>query len=251
VLTASGLWRVENQTRYDTADIVALFNAVEEYIQSVSSEPLASRCDAKQGVVRFRDYSPANRVVEINHWIDGVRQRVTQVCYLRRDNGRCRSDRVVGLIVPSKLYGSALEALCGGGAETSEDTAPEAFSRALVLDLIRHLYHSADWQGLSSAKLPSVKIMKKRATKKQTLAVRGDLLNKAGVEVGDAFGRVYEALSTLRSVEARYQALPEVLTPVGMKPSFTLEDVQKAVALTSEILAALSTDSDTIRSAQQ
>jgi len=251
VLTSSGLWRIENQTRYDTADIVALFNTVEEYIQSTSSEPLASRCDAKQGVVRFRDYSPANRVVEIDRWVDGVRERVTQVCYLRRDNGRCRSDRVVGLLVPSKLYGSPLEALCGGGAETSEDTAPEAFSRALVLDLIRHLYHSGDWRGLSSMKLPLVKVMKKRATKKQTLAVRGDLLKKAGVEVGDAFRRVYEALSTLRSVEARYWALPEVLTPVGMMPSFTLEDVQKAVELTNGILSALSIDSDTIRRAQQ
>lgn len=251
MLTASGLWRIENQTRYDTADIVALFNAVEEYILGVSSEPLASRCDAKQGVVRFRDYSPAHRVVKIDHWIDGVRQSVKQVCYLRRDNGRCRSDRVVGLLVPSKLYGSPLEALCGGGAETSEDTAPEAFSRALVIDLIRHLYFSTDWLGLSRVTLPPVKIMKKRATKKQTLAVRGDLLEKAAVEVGDALRRVYEALSTLRSVEARYQALPEVLTPVGMKPSFTLEDVQKAVELTSGILAALGTDSDTIRRAQQ
>jgi len=36
-----------------------------------------------------------------------------------------------------------------------------------------------------------------------------------------------------------------------MMPSFTLEDVQKAVELTNGILSALSIDSDTIRRAQQ
>ena len=252
MLTASGLWLIENQTRYNTEDIVAAFNAVEKHITETTTEPLASRCTARPGTIRFRDYSPASRLREVNRWVNGVRFGQMEVNYVRQDDGRCASDRVLGLLVPSKLYASPLEALSAGSqGPAGEEIAPEDFTRALVLQVIRHLYYGGDWSRLSVLPMPAIRVMKRREAKKQTIVVKSLMLGRARLEDGRIFTRVYEAKIQLTAAEACFPALQDALKAVDMEPGFTLEDLQSVIARTSEILAAMAKTSDQLTRATQ
>lgn len=252
MLTASGLWRIENQTRYNTEDIVAAFNAVEKHIIETTTEPLASRCTARPGTIRFRDYSPASRLREVNRWVNGVRFGQMEVCYIRQDDGRCASDRVLGLLVPSQLYASPLEALSAGSqGPAGEEIAPEDFTRALVLQVIRHLYFGGDWSRLSVLPMPAIRVMKRREAKKQTIVVKSLILGKAREEEGRIFNLLYDAKNHLGAAEAVFPALQNALKAVDMEPGFTLEDLQSVIARTSEILAAMAKTSDQLMRATQ
>ena len=87
---------------------------------------------------------------------------------------------MLGLLVPSKLYASPLEALSAGTeGPDGEEIAPDAFARALVLQVIRHLYFGGDWSSLSALPMPAIRVMKRREAKKQTIVVKSLMLGRA------------------------------------------------------------------------
>lgn len=241
MLTNSGLWRIENQTRYNTEDLVAIFNAVEKHLVEVAGvQQLRATCTAVPGVIRFRDYSPASRSRTVSRWVEGGFERVEEVCYIRPATWGCSSERVVGLMVPSMLHSSPLEALASaveGGAET----APVEFSKDVLRELVRFCYgdFGDSWQQVGKMEVGRVRVMRRRESRKVSMPVKALVLRDALSSVGGTLLEIQQVVQGLTCLEARHTIHATALESVGESIGFDKEDLIRLREHAQQVLDAV------------
>jgi hypothetical protein len=177
--TNSGLWDIINETRYNTEDLVGIFNAYEKAITDLG-RPLKAVDGGRQGTVRFRDYSPATIETHTRGFVRaGERVYEAQRALVRRPAHGCSWERVAGIVRPSKLYNSPLEALAAVTDRGEE--APGDLSQAIWFDVVRDCYDVdfSTWVWVRDATvLPAIRIMRRRESAPSGAPVRAEFLNR-------------------------------------------------------------------------
>lgn len=138
MFTDSGAWEIINTTRYNTEDIVGVFNRYEELLLRSGVAVSANR-NREHGQVKLGDYSPKFLSYERNVWTPNGFQRETVPCYVRGPMTTTRHLRDVGLVRPSKLYENPVEALSAPRVEGSE-VVPVKFVMQFVTDAVSMCY---------------------------------------------------------------------------------------------------------------
>ncbi|NDE15010.1 hypothetical protein EBZ80_08785 [bacterium] len=165
--TKSGSWEIINTTRYNTDDLVAVFNAYEDWMKARWNLVQPDR-NREEGVVRIGDYSPQTTHYRRTRWtVGGLIEEVTH-CYVRGPMTTTRHMRDIGLIKPTKLYDNPVEALSAPRVD-GQEVVPVEFIKQLVVDAILRCYspspqHSDVFETFDFSAV-NVRIMKNRADK--------------------------------------------------------------------------------------
>ena len=109
--TKHGVLTIANSTRYNTDDLLALFNSYEDGIVSCGQTP---RLDAPHtSMVDVVDYKPGRIYADRNYWdVTEHRSVTTRVYqYVKPLSWSITSRNVVGLVPPDRLYDNPVEAL--------------------------------------------------------------------------------------------------------------------------------------------
>jgi hypothetical protein len=118
--TKNNLITIENSTRYNTADIVAVFNALEDCFTRAGLVPTRDEDHAATAdVVDFNPASVRYVVSEYNHTTH-TSSKVYRYRYVKNGSWALASRNVIGLVPPEKLYPDPLEAL----TRTDDKLAP-------------------------------------------------------------------------------------------------------------------------------
>lgn len=239
--TNSGLWRIENETRYSTEDIVALFNDYEALL-AANGEVQATYEGAGPGVFRFRDYSPASRTVTRRSW-DGTRYaEETLPNFVRSAIWGAQTEHVIGLIKPSMLYESPLEALAAvsDGAERT----PSGFSESILREAVRYGYRSQNeaWRAYEQvvwAGRPEVRIHAKRESRKTTKPVKGIVVRHLRDKVGEALSTVARAEVATDTLLDRFVQIQDLYSSIDLPCSIEREAIEDVVRATVRLRAQL------------
>lgn len=139
MFTASGSWEIINTTRYNTEDIVRVFDRYEVWLQDqeFKAQPARKR---ETGQVKIGDYSPSTLTYQRNRFTPGGGMvQETVHCYVRGPHIGTTHVRDVGLVKPSKLYTEPLEAL-SAPSRNGVEVVPDGFVRQFVLDAVSKCY---------------------------------------------------------------------------------------------------------------
>jgi hypothetical protein len=240
MFTETGSWEIINTTRYSTDDIVAVFERYEDWLRRLHGEARPAR-NREQGQVRIGDYSPSTLTYVRTRYTPTGYASETVHCYVRGPHVAATHMRDIGLIKPTKLYTSALEALSAPTLEGAE-IVPEEFVRQFVTDAVSRCYRHVpsgtvierdfDITGLH------IRVMKRRASSEP----RG---RSRGVQVSalrNAHNEFYWALNSLTSALSRVNEHNQ-----GLDQRFAALQVERAV--TAEMLAGLAAAIDAAQQA--
>jgi len=126
---------IKNYTHYNTDDLAALIQRVEDSIKEYTGAPAEPRVD----YVEFHETNPCDPIEVRRSWDDASNSYIAE--HIRKWVSRkdYNQPNRVNLLTPNKLYDSPLEQLA---AETVSDiyTAPEAMVQSLLVEL-RAMYH--------------------------------------------------------------------------------------------------------------
>lgn len=192
-VTSFGL-KIENFTRYNTNDLIALINRYESlllqhgYREKATYLPVVRNPNNDgEGKFVFRDYAPTSPYTERYHWSGHhrVSKRERNYCYSDRDY---RSDGgEVAIIPPGKIYVDPIEALTS--MEADEPSIPSDMLTKLWMTIgetyVEDHGRRDEKTSLAARSVPtdlSVRITMKRAAKRPKEAAaqvaRGHLGNK-------------------------------------------------------------------------
>ena len=143
--TKYGVLTIANSTRYNTDDLLALFNSYEDSIVSCGHTP---RLDAPHtSMVDVVDYKPGRIYANRDLWDETEQRSVTTRVYqyVKPLSWSITSRSVVGLVPPDRLYDNPVEAL------TKIDSA---FAPPLMVEQITArlagLYFFSNWDARRS-----------------------------------------------------------------------------------------------------
>ena len=201
MFTKSGAWEIINTTRYNTDDIVAVFNRYEDWVSSFgrAAKPARKR---DEGQVRIGDYTPATLTYERTRYtaLGSVREVVH--CYVRGPHVAATHMRDVGLIKPTKLYTSPLESLTAP-THDGQEVVPQEFLLQFVKDAVSRCYEGTpsgthieqhfDFSGLN------IRVMKRRANSVPQGRSRGVQVSA----LRNAHNEFYWSLGSLNSALTR------------------------------------------------
>jgi hypothetical protein len=234
--TNSGLWEIHNETRYSTEDILAIFNAYEAVL-ATSGPVKATHTWGGTGVFRFRDYSPASRTTERRVWNGNEYVREENFNFVRQAIWGANTEHVIGLIKPSMLYESPLEALAA--VTDGEERAPSGFSLAVLREAVRYGY-SADrvlWNAFENA-FPAggaeVRLLPKREGRKSSKPVKGLVVRQLRSKVGEGFSSVARAELSVAALLANCETIKNMYASIDLPcpiETTAIEDVNRSISL--------------------
>jgi hypothetical protein len=149
---ANGLYSIVNSTRYNTDDLVALFqDLVKAYEERGFSVKHAHDGTPQGMVIDIGDYNPSSVWEQERQWDSTLNQYSTKKSriYVKRGGYSLTVRFKVGLIPPEKLYDNPLEALVSAD---EDERAPAEMSERIVcrfqemLGFTKEGQTSYDWQ---------------------------------------------------------------------------------------------------------
>ena len=226
MITNSGMWRIENATRYNTEDLVTVFNAYEAELSKHSeTQGLALRSVAEGvGVVRFRDYSPVVRSIEVTRWTPEGTASGTERVFVRRAKWGCNNEKVIGLVKPSMLYDSPLAALAH--AEDGGHT-PIGFSLAVIREGARDCYRGHI--GADACELMPdipVRIGARRASRPSGAPVKAEVIRKVREELSPASNAIGTMRWEMEGVRAHLKRAQTHASVISVDFSTTMDAIE-------------------------
>jgi hypothetical protein len=244
--TKSGLWKIINSTRYNTEDIIDVFNRAEDFISSLG--PLVPARTKEEGQVMFRDYSPASPT--ITRRVFGSGDIVTVRLFARGADYRARHMRDVGLVKPTKLYDSPLEALAAA-RQDGHEVVPQEFLSQLLWDIVMPCYvHGMSRQQVEQSNVLNgarVRVMRNKQDKRPTDAGRAGKLSALATAHSPTYWALRSALSHIEVVETAFSGLQDRFDALNLPRALTPEMVQECVRAMKAVQTALRKDDMLIR----
>jgi hypothetical protein len=187
------IFEIKNYTRYNTEDLLALFDAAESELRGRGLSPQRVESPYRMGVidavVSFKDYSPSDSFTTKSHWDNDARRYISYE--LRRyvkEVETWKPSPNIRLIPPSKIYTNPMEALA---STAGDEVIPRAMMEALA-ERIATLYRGgAEIVALLAGM--TVRIMPKRAAtvdKAEKERVARDAARKTWGESSYTLGKV-------------------------------------------------------------
>ena len=243
------IFTVENYTRYNTDDIIALMSAVEKAIYPAGVKPVAAQVwhrgvgrGNSSGTLRFKVYSP----------------KPGSENFVKGRGAHHVSSEDVRIVVPERLYDSPVEALAAT-AEGGHGVPPKLMEQ-LVEALVKRydlskLTKSTDWRekrkAEEDAKKRAAQCLQElglrlryshKAAAKEPASVKRErkdrLLAQAAREVGYAYFRSGHALHKRVGLAGKKLASLEKKAK-GLGCSETVADAKRIASLTAEAEALL------------
>jgi len=250
MITNSGLWRIENETRYSTEDLISTFNAYEEVLGQVPGiDGVLRSVAAGVGVVRFRDYAPVSRSVNVSRTgASGQSTTMTEHVLVRRPAWGCQNERVAGLIKPSLLHASPLEALANSGEEGN--VAPSGFSLAIIRQVVRDCYvGSIDWQVMERIPVIRVRIMPRRASKPSGAPVKAIVIKQTMESLSPATNLLGSMQWQLSTVMSHLEIARKRAGDIGLELATTPDMVEQVRQQVAALYQGMRTDFDAVNHA--
>lgn len=248
--TKSGLWKIHNNTRYNTEDIVDLFNRVEDIVTKVVGTLTADR-SRDEGQVMFRDYNPSQRTFRRSVWTPGgVHAYEEVVCYTRSADLRARHMRDVGLLRPTKLYKSPLESLTAARVDGHE-VVPQQFVEDVLWYIITPCYHiPVPRQDLINDELlqgARIRVMPKRQEKRPEDANRSARVVALRNKHSPTYWAMRSAEEHLKAVAEAQSDLQGRFEALNFHRCVTAEMISAAQQAMEILKAAISKDDNVLR----
>ena len=250
--TASGLYAISNATRYNTDDIVALFDDSVKSFEAEGYTVTHAHMDTPLGtIIDISDFKPSigwetvrKYDAESNEYAF-VRERV----YVKRRGYTLVRRFKVGLLPPERLYDNPLEALVESG---DDQRAPEGLVAGLVhrfFDLVDlQAPHTAlyDWterdrilRSIATRNSAAIRIMKKRGEvdlkerilREKRLEAKSSL-NTNSSTVRDAWHNVYKAHNAAMEVERLCRA-------AGMDLKFDTQPFEQCITYLDRVIKGM------------
>jgi hypothetical protein len=173
VYTDRGTIGIENQTRYNTDDLLEIANWLESHVEAGTNplRPVGS-------VLQFIDWKHTTPFIESTLWVSGERQRIRTPNWVLPDPPNAWN--VVKIVPPDMLYPNAIEAL----TRAAEEEAPEELVQMVFLRLDREI--STSWTARSREDRPAFRI---RINKEAGSRKRGADRRMERVSIGLSYAR--------------------------------------------------------------
>jgi len=109
--TKHGVLTIENSTRYNTDDLVGLFNRYEDNLVAAGHTPRLDSCHTS--TVDVVDYKPGRIYVDRTRWNEQTQRSVPtrDYQYVKPMSWSITTRNVIGLVPPDRLYDNPVEAL--------------------------------------------------------------------------------------------------------------------------------------------
>lgn len=252
MITNSGLWRIENETRYNTEDLVSIFNAYEDALMSRLARDGVTglrSVAASTGVVRFRDYAPVARTAKVARTGAGGQISVlTERVLVRRPPWGCQNERVAGLIKPSLLHSSPLEALANSGEDGN--TGPKGFSLAIIREVIRDCYSgSMDWLEMERIPEIAVRIMPNRASKPSGAPVKAVVIKQVRESLVPATNLVGSMQWDLTTLNTHLETARRKAAEIGLELTTSADMVERVREQVVALYQSLRSDFNAVQHA--
>ena len=247
--TISGLWTIFNTTRYNTEDLVSVFNAYEAFLRA-TGRPLEPNRNRPEGTVRFADFTPMNRTYRYLQ-MDGTgcSREVTGVCYVRGASLYTKHMRDIGLTKPSKLYGSPMEALSAPRGPNGEELAPDGFVQQLIADGVRSCYLPyvgiEDLAGFPYADL-SIRVERRRSKAPEMQVRRGDRVSALCTAHDGVKWAVQGLRPKLDELQAQFNLTSVRFNDLDLPRALTQDQLDQAFAVIEHLETMVRNDSQTI-----
>lgn len=244
--TKSGSWKIYNTTRYNTEDLVAVFDAYEECARINGATCLPDR-SKPDGTVKFTDYTPMRASYRLTVLVNGMLQTEDRRVYVRGPAMSVRHLRDVGLVKPSKLYSNPVEALTAPRVNGAE-VVPRDFVQQLISDAVSRCYSvemiNESWDDTPLRNL-QVRINRNRAAPQGgvRLAPKLEKLKSIHMATGWAIDRAAAALDEVNKLVADHQ---KRFDQVGIVNELRDQDVTEAIAVLEGLKKAHTADTTSI-----
>jgi hypothetical protein len=253
MLTQSGTWNIINSTRYNTNDIVAVFDRYEEALDAGGQDVRPDRA-RDEGQVMIGDYSPTSMTYTRRVWMGpingGSYSEQTVRVYVRGSGLTTRHLRDVGLIKPSKLYDNPVEALSAPRVDGHE-VVPEGFLRAFVEHIVVPCYGGRLTHDQLESLFPfgttHIRIMRNRADKVPEGKGRPAKLNTLKNLVDPLSWASRSMLHRFREFETENDAIGDRFEKLGLERSLTPEILEECKAALNKVREACTADSNLLR----
>lgn len=245
--TKANLWKIVNNTRYNTEDIVDLFNRAEDFLTEHDGPPVTNRTKP-EGQVMFRDFSPTvmtfTRRVYPSMELETVRSFVRGAAY------RTRHMRDVGLIKPSKLYDNHMESLAAPRVD-GQEVVPQEFLWQVLWDIVMPCYvhgHRRDFiQASGILDGAKIRVEKRRQEPRDQNAGRAEKVQRLTREFNPTYWALMSAASHVESISAAQTSLQEKYDDLRMTRRTTPELIQACLQGIRELQVAMYSDETDLR----
>lgn len=217
--TKSGQWEIVNATRYNTEDIVAVFNGFEDMLTRLTQGHKPDR-DREEGLIRFSDFSPMNPTYNTNR--GEVRVWVRGASYT------CKHLRDVGLLKPNKLYDNPVQALSAPRLEGKEQV-PSGFVAAMVTHIVAPAYvNGISYAGLFDATKYPIRIEPRKAAKIDGPNMYGNKLFTLTKEHQDVNWKVMSLCNHIEGLRRKVKEVQPRFDKLNLRNTLRLEDIEEA-----------------------
>ena len=241
--TTSGSWAIYNTTRYNTADLTAVFDAYEEWAALNGSTCVPDRAKP-DGTVKFTDYTPMRDSYRTTSLVNGKLESVDRQVFVRGPAVSVRHLRDVGLVKPARLYSNPLAALTAPRV-SGEEVVPHEFIEQVLSDAVSRCYVvdplPQEWWDNSLLNRLNVRINRHRgaAPGGVRFAPRLEKLKNLHMSTGWAVNR---ALAALEEVEKCVSAHQRRFDEVSIENELGTQDVAEALAVLEGLKKAYDAD---------
>ena len=237
--TNGGLFAINNTTRYNTDDLLRVFNDFEAKLMEKQGKLPAVTEPTTIDIVDFKPADPSRVVREYDHVTNTYRNNVNSRWYVKESSYGRSTRNKIGLLPPDLLYASPLEALAA-----DQTKAPVAMTFCLI-ERLRTLYTNisgVDWQKSRSAdealredyktSPPTLGILAKRASFNAK-----ELKDRRTKERADAYSRsllhdLDSAYRMLVAIEKHHNSAKGALVAAGIESAQAASFLQQAIGFT-------------------
>lgn len=245
--TKTNLWKIVNNTRYNTEDIVDLFNRAEDFLTEHDGPPVTNRTKP-EGQVMFRDFSPT--VMTFTRRVYPSMEMETVRSYVRGAAYRTRHMRDVGLIKPSKLYDNHMESLAAPRVD-GQEVVPQEFIWQVLWDIVMPCYvhgHRRDFiQASGILDGAKIRVEKRRQAPRDPNAGRAEKLQRLTREFSPTHWALMSAASHVESINSAQTSLQEKYDELKMTRHTTPELIEACLRGIQELQVAMRADETDLR----
>ncbi len=236
-IVTAGEFRFINRTKYNSDDIAALFNVYRSSVKAQWGEQYEPRQEVWAGhpaveVFDISDYNPKQVFYDRWDWDGNSSKRIKVVRpeYVSAPGHTVSTTWRLGLVPPTRLYASELEALTAG-----VEVAPAELSRQLLRTFMNIFTAGMPQDGretvrakvLSAAQVLPLRISARRANKAHTERRKNRIHEtRAANRLSMVTHAAHDARNHLEALETAVKHGFEGLVAANLDPSFSVEEVQ-------------------------
>lgn len=227
--TKSGSWDIVNGTRYNTEDIVRVFDAYEEWLDRVHGGWKVNRFK-DEGIVQILDYTTKVATYTRSVWGPNGFERETVRAYVRGPAPYVKHLRDVGLIKPSRLYDNPVEAL-SAPTRDGREIVPAEFLDQFIKMAVAPLYLPKD--RASGQPTPGafpdlyIRIEKQRGEKQLNRSGRAEKLEALENERGPLVATAQWVHLHTRTLNDKVAGLQHRFDALGIENKLTAQAMQE------------------------